>query len=48
MKINYLTKKFKDISVNGNKNLNAKWEAPNGDKILDDVISDGCKNVSTH
>ena len=45
MKINCLTNKFKDISVNGKKNLSAKWEDPNGDKLLDDVISDGCENV---
>ena len=45
MKINCLTNKFKDISVNGKKNLNAKWEASNGDKLLDDVILDSCKNV---
>ena len=45
MKINCMTNKFKDISVNGKKNLSAKWEDPNGDKLLDDVISDGCKNV---
>ena len=45
MRINCLTNKFKDISVNGKKNLNAKWEASNGDKLLDDVILDSCKNV---
>ncbi len=45
MKINCMTNKFKDISVNGNKNLSAKWEDPNGDKLLDDVISDSCENV---
>ena len=45
MKINCMTNKFKDISVNGKKNLSAKWEDPNGDKLLDDVISNGCKNV---
>ena len=45
MNINCSTNKFKDISVNGKKNLTAKWEDPNGDKLLDDVISDGCKNV---
>jgi hypothetical protein len=45
MKINCMTNKFKDISVNGKKNLSAKWEAPNGDKLLDDVISDSCENV---
>ena len=45
MKINCMTNKFKDISVNGKNNLSAKWEDPNGDKLLDDVISDGCENV---
>ena len=45
MRINCLTNKFKDISVNGKKNLTAKWEQPNGDKQLDDVISDSCENV---
>ena len=45
MKINCLTNKFKDVSVNGKKNLTAKCEDPNGDKILDDVISDSCENV---
>ena len=45
MKINCMTNKFKDISVNGKKNLSAKWEDPNGDKLLDDVISDRCENV---
>ena len=45
MRINCLTNKFKDISVNGKKNLTAKWQDPNGDKLLDDVISDSCENV---
>ena len=45
MKINCLTNEFKDISVNGKKNLTAKWRVPNGDKLLDDVILDSCKNV---
>ena len=45
MEVNCLTNKFKDISVNGKKNLTAKWEDPNGDKLLDDVISDSCENV---
>ena len=45
MEINCLTKKFKDISVNGKKNLTAKWEDPNGDKLIDDVITDSCENV---
>ena len=45
MKINCITNKFKDVSVNGKKNLSAKWEDPNGDKLLDDLISDSCENV---
>ena len=45
MKINCMTNKFKDISVNGKKNFSAKWEDPNGDKLLDDVISNSCENV---
>ena len=45
MKINCLTNKFKDISVNGKMNSTAKWEEPNGDKLLDDVISYSCQNV---
>ena len=45
MDINCLTNKFKDISVNGKKNLTAKWQDPKGDKLLDDLILDSCKNV---
>ena len=45
MRINCLTNKFKDISINGEKILIAKWEDPNGDKLLDDLISYSCKNV---
>ncbi len=48
MRINCLTNKFKDISVNGKKNLTSKWEDPNGDKLILDVISYGCKNAQTH
>ena len=45
MRINCLTNKYKDISVNGKNNLSAKWEAPKGDKLLNDVISYSCKNA---
>ena len=45
MKINCMTNKFKDISVNGKKNLSAKWEDPNGDKLINDVITESCKIV---
>ena len=45
MRINCLTNQFKDISVNGKKELTARWQASNGDRLLDDVILDSCKNV---
>ena len=45
MNINCLTNKFKDVSVNGKKKLTTKWEDPNGDKLLDDVISYSCENA---
>jgi len=45
MKINCTAKTFKDVSVNGKNNLLAKWEEANGDKLLNDVISESCKDV---
>ncbi len=45
MEINCLNNKFIDISINGKKKITTKWEDPNGDKLLDDLISDCCKNV---
>ena len=45
MEINCITNKYKDISVNGNNNLIAKWEDPNGDKLITDVIKESCKNA---
>ena len=45
MRINCIKNEFKDISVNGKNNLSAKWEAPNEDRLLNDVISDSCENV---
>jgi len=48
MRINCSSSKFKYISINGKKNLSAKWEDPKGDKLIIDVISDGCKNVYTN
>ena len=45
MEINCLTNKYKDISVNGNDNLSAKWEDTNEDKLINDVITESCKNV---
>ena len=48
MRINCINNKFKDISVNGKNHFFAKWEYPNGDKLLDDVITDSCNNVQIH
>ena len=45
MEINCINSKYKDISVNGKINLSAKWEAPNGDKLINDLISESCQNV---
>ncbi len=45
MNINCLTNEFKDISINGKNILPAKWQGSNGDKLIDDVIIDSCKNV---
>ena len=45
MEINCINNKYKDISVNGKINLSAKWDAPNGDKIINDLISESCQNV---
>ena len=45
MKINCFTNEFKDISVNGKKNSTSTWEVANGDKLLDDVILNSCKDV---
>ncbi len=45
MEINCFTHKFKDTSINGEKNLSAKWESSNGDKLINDVILESCKNV---
>ena len=45
MEINCDINKYKDISINGKNILKAKWERPNGDKLINDVISFSCKNV---
>ena len=44
MEINCINNKYKDISVNGKINLSAKWEDPNGDKLINDLISESCQN----
>tara|TARA_Y100001968_G_C19276483_1_gene676989 strand:- start:481 stop:897 length:417 start_codon:yes stop_codon:yes gene_type:complete len=48
MRINCQTNQYKDISINGKNNLIAKWEDPNGDKLINEVISNSCKNASNY
>ena len=43
MRINCETKKFKDTSINGIPNLNAKWTSSNNDELIDIVINKSCK-----
>ena len=45
MAINRMTNKYKGISVNGNNNSSAKQEAHNGYKVINDLITESCKNV---
>ena len=42
MRINCFNKKFKDTSINGIKNFNAKWEPSNDDELIDAVIDKSC------
>ena len=37
------TKKFKDTSINGVPNLNAKWTSSNKDELIDIVINKSCE-----
>ena len=43
MRINCKTKKFKDTSINGIPNLNAKWTSSNNDELIDIVINKSCE-----
>ncbi len=45
MRINCNTNEYKDISINGTKDSTSKWKDTNGDKLINDVISDSCENV---
>ena len=45
MRIDCLNNKYKNVSVNGENNLRAKWKAPNEDKLINEVIAESCKNV---
>ena len=43
MRINCETKEFKDTSINGMPNLNAKWTSSNNDELIDIVINKSCE-----
>jgi len=43
MRINCETKEFKDTSINGIPNLNAKWTSSNNDELIDIVINKSCE-----
>jgi len=45
MRINCETKKFKDTSINGVPNLNAKWTSSNNDELIDIVINKSCEEI---
>ena len=42
MRINCLTKQFKDTSINGFPKLNSKWQEPNNDELIEVVIEKAC------
>ena len=42
MRINCLTKKFKDTSINGFPKFNSKWQEPNNDELIEVVIENAC------
>ena len=45
MRINCSEKKFKDTSINGIPQFNAKWQTSNNDELIDVVIKKGCSAV---
>ena len=46
MRINCENKNFKDISINGLPNINAKWKSSNNDELIDSVIDRSCSLVN--
>jgi len=45
MRINCENKNFKDISINGLPNINAKWNSSNNDELIDSVIDRSCSLI---
>lgn len=46
MRINCKNKTFKDTSINGILQFNAKWQASNDDELLDEVIEKSCLEIT--
>ena len=45
MKINCIEKKFKDTSINGIPQFNAKWQNSNKDELINVVIEKSCSVI---
>ena len=45
MRINCYEKKFKDISINGIPQFNAKWQTSNNDELIDVVFEKSCSEI---
>ncbi len=45
MEINCKEKVYKDTSINGLPKFNAKWEASNGDELIESVINQACDST---
>ena len=46
MKINCDEKKFKDTSINGIPQFNAKWQTSHNDELIDVVIENSCSEFT--
>tara|TARA_Y100001978_G_C23445921_1_gene315332 strand:+ start:94 stop:489 length:396 start_codon:yes stop_codon:yes gene_type:complete len=46
MRINCNNNQFKDTSINGIPNINAKWKTANNDELIDIVIKKSCSEAS--
>tara|TARA_Y100000991_G_scaffold98352_1_gene74191 strand:+ start:31 stop:420 length:390 start_codon:yes stop_codon:yes gene_type:complete len=45
MRINCTERKFKDTSINGIPQLNAKWQTSENDELIDVIIEKGCSEI---
>ena len=47
MRINCDSREYKDISVNGIPNFQAKWKTSNDDELIDVVIDKSCSKINS-